>query len=232
MDHAIQNDNTGAAASTAEPREPIRSREIQPLPPRDYKTHSILLVTAAATAQQCALEITGALDCAVEVAESRKSAIALLRRQEFSAVVVDDALAEADLEGADQLFSAAGMAVPLQVNFAISSAARVIRELRAALYRRQSDEARARAAAESNLQADIGSALTGMVLELDLLRSGKEFPAEFRERLVQLTALTTELRRKLVPTMSPKASVQASISVVRAGLRANAARDAAHHGQP
>jgi len=222
MEHATQHANTGATSNT----EPVRSREIQPPPPRDYKHHAVLLVTAAQTAQQCAAEIAVALDCTVEVAESRKSAIALLRRQEFSAVVVDDALAEADLAGADQLWSAAGMAVPLQVNFAISSSARVIRELRAALYRRQSDEARARTAAESNLQADLGSALTGMVLELDLLRSGHDFPAEFRERLAQLTNLTTELRRKLVPAMTPKAAVQASISTVKSALRAHAVKDA------
>jgi hypothetical protein len=221
MEHATTQDaNTGASNAA-----PAR-REIQPPPPRDYQHHAILLVTAASSAQQCAAEIAVALDCTVEVAESRKSALALLRRGDFSAVVIDDALAEADLAGGDQLWSAIGMAMPLQVNFAISSSMRVIRELRAALFRRQADEARARTAAESNLQADLGSALTGMVLELDLLRAGQDFPAEFRDRLTQLTDLTAELRRKLVPAMPPRNAVQASISAVKAGLRASAARDA------
>jgi hypothetical protein len=223
MEHVAQHADTVAATKA----EPMPSREIQPPPPHDHKHHAVLLVTAAQMAQTCAEDIAAALDCTVELAESRKSAIALLRRQEFSAVVVDDALAEADLAGADQLFSAAGMAVPMQVNFAISSSARVIRELRAALYRRQADEARARTAVESNLQAELGSALTGMVLELDLLRSGQDFPPAFRNRLVQLTNLTTELRRKLVPAMSQKDAMQASIGAVKSALRTSAAKDAA-----
>lgn len=223
MEHVAQDANTVATKHA----EPVRSREIQPPPPRDAKHHDVLLVTAASTAQQCASEIAAALECTVELAESRKSAVAMLRQQEFSAVVIDDALAEADLAGTDQLYSAAGMAVPLQVNFAISSSARVIRELRAALYRRQADEARARTAAESNMQADLGSALTGMVLELDLLRSGQDFPPAFRERLAQLTNLTTELRRKLVPAMSQKDAVHASLGAVKHALRDRAARDAA-----
>src|SRR5580693_6125002 len=101
MEHATTQDaNTGA--SNAAPGR----REIQPPPPRDYQHHAILLVTAASSAQQCAAEIAVALDCTVEVAESRKSALALLRRGDFSAVVIDDALAEADLAGGDQLWSA------------------------------------------------------------------------------------------------------------------------------
>jgi hypothetical protein len=196
---------------------------------RIVRPQAVLLVSAVEAAQACAAEIGQTMDCDVDIAESRKSAIAMLRRQDFSAVVVDDALAEGDIHGADQLWSAAGLAVPIQVNFAISSCGRVVRDLRAALYRRQLDEKRARTAAETNLQADIGSSLTGIVLELDLLRSGADIPPEFRDRLTQLTDLTTELRRKLVPTLPPKSSrsaVQDAIGMVKTALRTSAAHDA------
>ncbi len=177
----------------------------------------VLLVSSLEAAQVCAEEIRRALRCVVEVAEGRKAAMSVLRRKEFAAVVVDDAIAESDEEAAEQLWRIAGLAVPLQLNFAICSAVRVTRELRAALYRRSLEEGRARKSAENTLQADIGSALTGIVLELDLL-----------QRLTELSRMTGDLRKKLTPALPQKAVVDAALGTVKAGLRANAARATLH----
>jgi hypothetical protein len=159
----------------------------------------ILLVTAAANASACAAELTSALQCDVEIAESRKSAAAAMRRTEFAAVVVDETLAESDWEGAEQMWRASELAVPVQLNFAICSTARVVRELRAALYRRSQEESRARKAAEIHLQADIGSALTGIVLEVDMLKGSSQMPVEMKSRLQHLSVLVEEMRKKLAP---------------------------------
>jgi hypothetical protein len=169
-------------------------------------TQPILMVTALNSAADCAAEVAKALQCSVEIAESRKSALAALRRTEFAAIVVDDAVAEADWEGAEQLWRASELAVPLQLNFAICSCARVVRELRAALYRRSLEEGRARKAAETHLQADIGSALTGIVLELDLLKRSPQLPVELQDRLQHVSSLTGELRKKLVPSHAAKSA--------------------------
>jgi hypothetical protein len=198
-------------------RGPVAPREIQ---------QPVLLVSSLQAAHGCAEEIRRTLRCEVDVAESRKSAMAALRRGGFAAIVVDDGIAEVDSDAADQLWNAAGLAVPVQVNFALCSAARVTRELRAALNRRTLEEARARKAAENNLQADIGSALTGIVLELDLLRESRDIPEEFRERLAQVAALTTDLRKRLVPAVTPRVAVQAALGAVKLGLRNSAARSA------
>jgi len=168
--------------------------------------------------------MTDALRCPVEVAESRKSALSAMRRAEYAAVIVDDAIAEADDESAEQLWNAAGLAVALQVNFAISNSARIIREIRAGMHRRHLEETRARKAAENNLQADIGSALTGIVLELDLLRNSDDVPLHFRDRLAQVSLLTTDLRKKLVPALPQRAVMDAALHTVKMGLRNNAAR--------
>ncbi len=188
----------------------------------------VLLVSSLEAAQVCAEEIRRALRCVVEVAEGRKAAMSVLRRKEFAAVVVDDAIAESDEEAAEQLWRIAGLAVPLQLNFAICSAVRVTRELRAALYRRSLEEGRARKSAENTLQADIGSALTGIVLELDLLQRASDVPPHLRERLTELSRMTGDLRKKLTPALPQKAVVDAALGTVKAGLRANAARATLH----
>jgi hypothetical protein len=208
--------------------QPVESGAPGWMGPTAANLQPVLLVSSLTAVQGCAEQIARALQCDVEVAESRKSAMQMLRRKEYRAVVVDDAVAESDAEAAEQLWRAAALAVPLQVNFAISSATRVTRELRAALYRRTLEEVRARKAAENNLQADIGSALTGIVLELDLLRTADDIPAYFRDRLAQVSALTADLRKKLTPTLPQRAMVEAAKGSIKVGLRASAARSALH----
>jgi len=66
------------------------------------------------------------------VAEGRKAALAALRRREFAAVVMDETMAECDPSAAEAVWDRAGLAIPLQINFALSGAARLIREIRAA----------------------------------------------------------------------------------------------------
>jgi DNA-binding NtrC family response regulator len=173
-------------------------------------TLPILLITGANIAASCSEELTRALECPVEIAESRKSAAMALRRTEFSVVVIDESLAESDSEGAEQLWRASELAVPVQLNFAICSCARLVRELRAALYRRTQEISRARKAAEVHLQADIGSALTSIVLEMDLLRTATQMPADMRGRLQHVSTLVEEMRKKLAPAATSKSAARAA----------------------
>lgn len=163
----------------------------------DKALPAVLLVTGHVGAMTCAGEVSSGVPCTVEVVENRKAALSALRREEFAAVVVDEAVAEDDLEGGEQLWRATGMAVPVQLNFAISSVRRLIRELRAALHRRDLEQTRARESAMSVMKADLGSALTGILLELELLRGMGQIPEEGLERLKQIAELTSALRRKL-----------------------------------
>ena len=89
---------------------------------------SILIVTGIEGALNCAAAVGAALTMEVQVAEGRKQALAAMRRAEFDAVVVDESLAECDPAAADAIWERAGLAIPLQINFAISGAARLTRE--------------------------------------------------------------------------------------------------------
>jgi len=56
----------------------------------------------------------------------RKTALAALRHREFLAVVLDETMAECDPAAAEAVWGRAGLAIPVQINFALSGSARLI----------------------------------------------------------------------------------------------------------
>ena len=91
---------------------------------------------------------------------------------EFLALVIDETLAECDPAAAEASASSAGLAIPLQINFALSGAARLIREIRAALHRREREQAVARRAAAAAIEAELKSTVAGLLLHSQLALSG------------------------------------------------------------
>jgi DNA-binding NtrC family response regulator len=98
---------------------------------------NILIVTGVEGARNCAAVLAVQLGMEVEMADGRKAALGALRRREFAAVVMDETMAECDPASAEAIWEHAGLAIPLQINFALSGAARLVREIRAALHRRE-----------------------------------------------------------------------------------------------
>jgi signal transduction histidine kinase len=158
---------------------------------------SILLVTGIEGARNCADVIAKQLGMEVEVAEGRKTALAALRRTEFSAVVVDDTIAECDPAAAEAIWERAGLAIPVQVNFALTGAARLIRELRAALSRREREQALARRAAAAAIESELKSTVAGLLLHSELALSGSDAGSPVAERLRMVADLAVALRQKL-----------------------------------
>ncbi len=135
---------------------------------------SILMVTGIEGARNCADVVAKHLGMDVEVAEGRKSALALLRRREFSAVVVDETIAECDPAAAEAIWERSGLAIPMQVNFALSGAARLIREIRAAFHRREREQTLARRAAAAAIETEIKSTVAGLLLQSELALSSSD----------------------------------------------------------
>ena len=158
---------------------------------------SILMVTGIEGARNCAAAVGAQLGMEVEVAEGRKDALAALRRQEFLAVVVDETLAECDPAAADTICEHAGLAIPLQINFALSGAARLIREIRAALHRREREQTLARRAAAAAIEAELKTTVAGLLLHSQLALTGSEVPPPVAERLRMVADLAGSLRRQL-----------------------------------
>ena len=98
----------------------------------------ILLITPSARAQDCAKALHEATQETTQVADTLRQALAHLRAQEFSAVVIDQSFLETEPDESETVLEHIGMAIPVHINFAISGMERLIREIRAALYRPRS----------------------------------------------------------------------------------------------
>jgi signal transduction histidine kinase len=158
---------------------------------------SILIVTGIEGARNCAEVVGAQLGMEVEVAQGRKAALAALRRREFSAVVVDETMAECDPSAAEAVWERAGLAIPLQINFALSGAARLIREIRAALHRREREQMLARRAAAAAIESELKTTVAGLLLHSQLALSGSEASSPIADKLRVVADLAGSLRQQL-----------------------------------
>ena len=168
---------------------------------------SILLVTGIEGARNCADVVQKHLGMQVEVATGRREALACLRKGEYQALVIDETLAECDPAAADRICEAAGLAIPLQINFAVSGAARLIREIRSALHRREREQAVARRAAAAAMEVELKSTVAGLLLHSQLALSGAEVPAPVADRLRVVADLAGSLRQQLSAPLAARAGV-------------------------
>jgi len=158
---------------------------------------SVLMVTQMAGGEDCAAAMERQLGLSVQVACTRREALAALRRSEFAVVVLEEALAAADPQGAELLWQQAGTAVPVQVNFAISNCARVVREVRSALARRAQEEALAMRAASSAVGSELKSVVTGILLQSELALREPMVSPRLEAKLRHLVELAGDLRERL-----------------------------------
>jgi len=158
---------------------------------------SILIVSGIEGAPNLAAAIEKQLDMEVKVAGGRRSALSALRLQEFTAVVVDESLVECDQEGADSLWDRSGLAVPVQINFALSGAARLIREIRAALHRREREQRLAHRAAAAAMESEMRSTITGLLLNSQLALTEGKVPEQVADKLRVVAELAANLRERL-----------------------------------
>jgi hypothetical protein len=158
---------------------------------------SILMVTGIEGARNCAEAAGKQLGINVEVAEGRRGALAELRRGEFEAVVIDESLADCDPVAADAICEHAGLAIPLQINFAVCGTARLVREIRSALHRREREQTLARRAASAAIAAELKSTVAGLLLNSQLAVNGGNLPPQVADRLRVVADLAGSLRSQL-----------------------------------
>ena len=158
-------------------------------------SHAILIIAPTLAAEPIADALRTELDAAIEIAPQRRAGLAALRRSEFSLVLLEESLAELDPRGTDLLYQNAGSAPVLELNFVISKAPRIVRQVRSALAHRAQDGVKARAAAIVALQSELNASLSGLLLESQLaLRDAT--PAQ-EPKLRHLVELAGDLRNRL-----------------------------------
>ncbi len=160
-------------------------------------SRNILLISSMTGAENCAANLAHQLGFTVDVATDRKEGIAKLRKRSYALVVVDDSIAEGDIRGAELLWRYTGLAVPLQINFALSGTARLARDVRAALSRREQEQALAMRAAASALESQLKSTVTGLLLQSQLALAEPAVTAPVATKLRMVIELAGSLRQQL-----------------------------------
>ena len=158
---------------------------------------SVLMITSIPGADICAASLAAALGVPVEIASSRKLGLSALRRRDYATVIVDDSIAEADPAGTELIWKHSGLAVPLQINFALVGCARLGREVKAALARREQEASLAMRAATSSLENELKSTVAGLLLNSELALQEPSVPPQLASKLQLMVDLAGTLRRRL-----------------------------------
>lgn len=157
----------------------------------------ILIISALTKIDQCARALQEAIGEPVIVCPNPPGAVANLQAQEFSAVIFDQQLLDSDPDDGRAVLKHLGTAAPVYVNFAISSTARVVRDLRSALLRRKRELAAARLHAKQSLRSELNNTVTALLLSCEMVLQVPELPvlAETRMHNVQelAKAMSTQL---------------------------------------
>ena len=160
----------------------------------------VLLVSSVRGVEACATTLMQQLGVEVELAAGRAEALDALRAGTFAAVIVEESLAEGDPRGAELLWKMAGFAIPMQVNFAVTGSARLVRDLRAALSRRDQEHASAHRAALTAMESDLRSTVSGLVLHTQLALQESPSSPSLEKRLRLMAELAGSLKQRLDTT--------------------------------
>jgi signal transduction histidine kinase len=161
------------------------------------KKAMILLVTPHEEVRNCTPRFEEAIGDRLEVAESLRLAAARLRSSEYSVVVIDQSLVDAEPAEAEAVLQHAGMAIPIQMNFALSDESRVIREVKAAAGRRQREERILQQAAQKALSSELREPLTAMLLSCELAMEVPNLPAAAVDQIKSVHRLARTLKTRL-----------------------------------
>jgi hypothetical protein len=124
----------------------------------------ILIVIPSSSGPQCAELIGKALNRQANLVTTVRQAISSVRSGEYRVIVMDEDLFETNPTAAAGVAEPAEDAITVFLNFGIASSERVIREVKAALRRRERGEATARYSANLQLQGELSNDLTGILV--------------------------------------------------------------------
>jgi len=132
-----------------------------------------------------------------ECVDSARRASKLLRSGEYSALVIDQYLAECDPDSTEVLLQHASTAVPVYINLAISGSERVVRELKQALRRSQKQRQATRREAELALRNELKDNLTALLLSCELALAVHQLPAAAQVKIRSACELAKDIRSRL-----------------------------------
>jgi len=157
----------------------------------------ILLISCLSETRNCIRALEEASQETVELCSDLHEAVARLSTQEFSAVLLDQFLLEAEPDHAEAIFKNLGCAVPVCVNFAIAGIARIARELRSALQRRKREVLAAKQDAQQALRQELNDTVTALLLSCEMALLVPDLPVQAASKMHDIEALAREVSAKL-----------------------------------
>ena len=157
----------------------------------------ILLITPSARGLECATTLQEATGEPTHWAANLQQALAHLREQPYSAVVLDQFLLESEPSESDHVLEHLGTAFPVYLSFAVSGMERLLREVRSALHRRKREETQARRSVEQQIRSEVCESLTAMLLSCELAMAVPEVPASAAEKIRLIDNLARDMRLRL-----------------------------------
>lgn len=158
----------------------------------------ILLIWSSERAQACASAIENAFQQPVKIVASLQEGSRNLQSAEFSAVLVDQWVTEAEPGQADYLIHHLGAAVPVFVNFGVSGLERILRELRAALNRRGRDTHLAQQNARIVLRNSFKDDVTALLLSCGVILDDPALSPGLAVRIQTIESIANRLKEKLL----------------------------------
>ena len=168
----------------------------------------ILLIWSSERAHDCAKAIESAFQRPVRVVPNLQQACEHLQMEEYSAVLIDQWITEAEPGQADFLFHHLGTAAPVFVNFGISGVERIVRELRAAFNRRGRETMLARHNARIALRNELKDDVTALLLSCGIALNEPDLGGPIQAKLRTLEEIANKIKEKLTvseeePSVSP-----------------------------
>ena len=159
--------------------------------------HSVLIISPMADAEQIAAPLSEPWLSGQSCCQPSSRGCIELRHRDYSVVVVDDCMAEANPAATEVLWQSLGMAVPVQINFAFYGGSRLAREVQAAIGRREQQQVLALRAAASLLENELKSTVTGLLLQSQLALAEPQLTPKLAGKLELVAELAGSLRRRL-----------------------------------
>jgi hypothetical protein len=172
----------------------------------------ILLVTPSERAPECAKALHEATNEEIVVTENLARATTLLRTECYDVVVFDQYMLETEPHEAGATLSHLDTAIPVQVNLAIIGMERLVREVRAAMQRREREEEGARQAALCRLHSELNVTVTALLLSSELALETPGLPPSAAEKLQSVHQLVLKFRTQLESTVTTEEAEAASNS--------------------
>lgn len=157
----------------------------------------ILLITDSTNGPECATALDSSAHAKTELVSDLQAAMNRLREKEYSAVVIDDALANLPSSKLDVLFKHLGTAVPVFINLGISRKDRVVRDVMTALKRLEQEKDQARRSVEGELRSQLKGDLTGILLSAQQALDLPALPGAAATKLKDVCELANRMRMRL-----------------------------------